>query len=131
MSNPVVSLKINGREFSGWKKISISRGLEQLAATFELTVTERWSGQAKVIPIKEGDACTLLINGSPLIVGYVDDADPFYTDKEHGMVVSGRDKTGDLIDCSAPSTQFSGRTLGEVATDLCKPFGVGDRKSVV
>jgi prophage tail gpP-like protein len=125
MTSPDVRLKIDGREFGGWKRISIRRGLEQLAATFELTVTERWAGQDVVRPIVPGVTCTLLVNGSPIINGYVDDIGIDYDDKSHGVIVSGRDKTGDLIDCSAPSTQFSGRTIAEVATDLCKPFGVG------
>jgi prophage tail gpP-like protein len=61
----------------------------------------------------------------PVISGYVDDANPRYTDRRHGITVTGRDLTGDLLDCSAPSTQYSGRTLAQVATALCKPYGVG------
>lgn len=125
MNSPDVRLKIDGREFGGWKRITIRRGLEQLAATFELSVTERWAGQDVVRPIAPGSACTVLVSGTPVIIGYVDDVGIDYGDKSHTVTVSGRDKTGDLIDCSAPSTQFSGRTLAQVATDLCKPFGVG------
>lgn len=125
MTNPDVRLTIDGREFGGWKRITIRRGLEQLAATFDLGLKDRWSGQDKVRPINPGAACTVSVNGTPVIVGYVDDSGIEYDGKSHGITVSGRDKTGDLIDCSAPSTQFSGRTLAEVAKELCKPFGVG------
>ena len=125
MNRPDVRLRIDDREFGGWKGVSIRRGLEQLAATFELRVTERWAGQDVARPIVPGAACTLLVDGSPVIVGYVDEVAFDYDGNSHGVTVSGRDKTGDLVDCSAPSMQFSGRTLSQVATDICKPFGVG------
>ncbi len=125
MSNPDMRLKVDGTIYGGWKQITVRRSLEQLAASFELVVSERWAGQDTVRPIRPGAACTLLVNNSPVIVGYVDDVNIEYGDKQHQVAVSGYDKTGDLVGCSAPSTQFSGRTLAQVATDLCKPFGIG------
>ena len=125
MSNPDVRLQVGGTIYGGWQRISIRRGMEQLAATFELGVTERWAGQDTVRPITPGAACEVLVDGAAVIKGYVDDVAVEYDEQTHDVSVSGRDRTGDLIDCSAPSTQFSGRTLAQVAAELCAPFGIG------
>jgi prophage tail gpP-like protein len=125
MANPDVRLKVDGSLYGGWREISIRRSMEYLCAAFDLTLTDRWSGASTARPVRPGAACTVLVDGSPVIAGYVDDASPSYTDRRHGIRVSGRDLTGDLLDCSAPSTQFSSRTLAQVATALCKPYGVG------
>ncbi|AMK09655.1 phage baseplate assembly protein [Pseudodesulfovibrio indicus] len=125
MASHDVTLKVGGQIYAGWKSITIRRSMEQLASTFELGLTDRWNGSSVARPIKPGLACSVLIDGKTIITGHIDDAEPSYDGAAHGITVSGRDLTGDLVDCSAPSTQFADRTLLQVAKDLCKPFGVG------
>ncbi|WP_027366931.1 phage baseplate assembly protein [Desulfocurvibacter africanus] len=127
---PDVRLLVDGTLYGGWQKISIRRGLEQVAGSFELSVTERWSGQDTPRPIHPGAACKVLIDNQPVITGYVDDVAIRYDAKDHSVEVSGRDATGDLVDCSAPSTQWRGRTLADVARSLCAPFKIGVRSEV-
>lgn len=122
---PDVRLLVDGVLYGGWLRIRIQRSMEQAAGQFELGVTERWEGQDTPRPIAPGAECKVLVDGAPVITGHVDDVRISYDGGEHSVDVSGRDATGDLVDCSAPSTQFSGRTLAEVARDLCRPFGVG------
>lgn len=124
MSSPDVRLTVAGQRYGGWEKIRVVRGMEQVAGGFELSVSERWPGQETARPIAPGQSCTLSIDGSTVITGWVDDVGVEYDGEEHTVTVSGRDATGDLVDCSAPSTQFSGRTLAEVARTLCSPFGI-------
>ncbi|MHC1700280.1 MAG: phage baseplate assembly protein [Humidesulfovibrio sp.] len=119
-----VRLEIEGVLYGGWTSITIRRGLEQVAGTFELAVTERWPGQSIPRPIKPGAPCRVLVDGEPVITGYADDVLPEYDAKSHTVMVSGRDKTADLVDCSAPSTQWAGRSLPQVAQALCAPFGI-------
>ena len=41
------------------------------------------------------------------------------------LSVSGRDKTADLIDCSATgNSEFNNKTLTAIAQELCAPFGI-------
>jgi len=98
--------------------------LDQVAGSFDLSVTERWPGQDIPRPIKPYMPCRVLVDLEPVITGYVDDVEPEYDDKDHTIHVAGRDKTADLVDCSAPSTQFAGRRLRQVAATLCKPYGI-------
>lgn len=121
---PEVLLTVGDQEWAGWKSYRISLGMQQLAGSFDLQLTERWAGQAKRRQIPEGAPCSLHYDGELLITGYIDKVNPSYNAQEHSLSVSGRDKTCDLVDCSAPSTQWIGRGLADVARELCAPFGI-------
>jgi len=123
-----VELRVNGNYFGGWQSRKIDLGIEQLAGTFELTVTDRWNtnqGQ-QAMQIKPGQACELLVHGAVVITGYVDDTGPSYDKQAHSISVTGRDRTADLVDCSAiyKSGQWSNKKLEQIAADLCAPFGI-------
>lgn len=123
---PDVMLQVNGKNYGGWLSVRVVLGMEQVAGTFELSVSERWPGQPEVWQILPGDACRVLIGGTPVITGYVDDVAPEYDKESHAVRISGRDRTGDLVDCSAihKSGQWAGVTLDRIAADLCAPFGI-------
>jgi prophage tail gpP-like protein len=126
MADGVVELKVSGGIFGGWESVEIRTGIEQVAGTFKLGVTERWAGQATPTPIMPGFACEVLLDGETVITGFVDTSDPSFDDANHTVLVEGRDKTGDLVDCSAihKSGQWVNRTLDKIASDICAPFGI-------
>ena len=123
---PEVILTAGGVRYGGWTEIEVRRGMEQIAGTFQLSVTERWAGQKEMWPIRQGEACTLTAEGVTLINGYVDEVLPFFDDKTHGVTVVGRDKTGDLVDCSAiaKTGEWQGRNLLQIAADIAAPFKI-------
>lgn len=121
---PEVLLRVDGQEWGGWKSYSIQLGMRQLAGQFTLALTEHWAGQASRREIPEGAPCELYYDGDLLVTGYIDAVNPTYNAKEHQISVTGRDKTCDLIDCSAPPTQFAQRGLVDVARELSAPFGI-------
>lgn len=124
MPNPDVRLIVDGQSYGGWTRVRVSRSLEQLAHAFELGLTERWPGQDVPRPIRPGAACRLEIDGTAVIAGYVDRMTVDYDAGAHTVTVTGRDKCGDLVDCSAPSVSWVGRTLSQVAAALVEPYGL-------
>lgn len=122
MSN--VLLAIDGQRYGGWTSIRLSRGIEQVAGRFELTVSERFDGLAKPRPIRKGQKATVLIDGTTVMTGWVDVVAPSYDATSHALTVIGRDATGDLVDCAAICTAgvYKGRNLAQIAADLAKPF---------
>ncbi|KKK49065.1 hypothetical protein LCGC14_3138820, partial [marine sediment metagenome] len=52
-----VTLHIDGLIYRGWKSIKILRSLEQAAGSFQLQISERWSGQRERWPIRAEDLC--------------------------------------------------------------------------
>lgn len=122
----MIEITMGGRIYGGWKEARVQFGIEQIAGSFELGVTDRWPDQSEPRPIKRGEKCQVLIDGEVVITGYVDQTNPEYDDQTHGITISGRDVTGDLVDCSAihKSGQWSGATLDKIVRDICTPFGI-------
>lgn len=120
-------LLVGGKRYGGWKDIEIQRGMEQLSGRYTLSVTDRWPGQYEPRPILPGMASQVLLDGEAVLTGYSDDTQPGYDDKNTWLTISGRDKTEDLVDCSAihKTGQWKGKSLDSIAADLLKPFGIG------
>jgi len=121
-----VTLTVNGAVYGGWKEISISRSIETIAGAFELSVSERWPGQAGRRAIAAGASARVAIGGETVIAGYVDDVEVSHDAESHEIAVRGRDATGDLVDCSAPDEpgEWSGLTLDRIAAAIAGPFGI-------
>lgn len=121
-----VTLTVGGQRYQGWTSLRLSRGVAQIAGGYELSVTERWAGLSTARPIKPGMTAQVQIAGLTIIQGFVDEVAPNYDAQSHTLTVSGRDATGDLVDCAAihkPGT-WSNRTLAQIAKDLAAPFNV-------
>jgi prophage tail gpP-like protein len=123
---PDLRLRVNGREYGGWKAARVTRGIEAISGAFELTVSDRWGGQDTPWPIAEEDECAIVIDGAPVITGYVDRRSLAYGPEEHSLTVGGRDRTGALVDCSAvlSTWEYLNVPLLTLAKRLAAPFGI-------
>lgn len=119
-------LLVQGVYYRGWKTLEATVGMEQIAGSFTVTASDRWQANALSWPIFPGSPCSLILGPRPVIFGYVDEACPEYDDGSHSQRVSGRDATGDLVDCAAiyKSGQWKKADLQKIANDLCSPFGI-------
>lgn len=124
-------LNLGGTSYGGWTRINVHRGIEEIAGTFELALTERWPEHQQPLVIPPGAACSVAIDGQTVITGYVDAVDHGYDANSHALTVTGRDKTGDLVDCSAVHAKGEWRNarIDQIARDLAQPFGIAVRTS--
>jgi prophage tail gpP-like protein len=124
---PKVALVIKGHAYGGWQKVEITRSMEALCGSFSLELIERYAGQPGAASIQPGAPCRVQVDGRTVITGFVDDVLPEYDNDTHRVVVKGRDKTMDLVDCSAifGSGSWSHSTLLQMARDLCSKFNIG------
>lgn len=106
-------LETNGVTYDGFKSAKASMCMEDLSGTFSFH-----SVNIKDIftPIKIGNPCRVLVNGHSVINGYAEQIDADYDEKSHNILISGRDKTCDVIDSSIGSglTFSGGITLVEL-----------------
>lgn len=127
-----LELLVNGVAYAGWTSIGLTRAMDAASGAFTVSLTERWEGQNGAAaqiepwPILPGDECEVRLAGSPMIIGYVDIFRPSFSATDHSIEIQGRDKTSDLIDCSAVHSPDEWRNfdLLQFATALAKPFGV-------
>ncbi len=125
-----IELKVDGMIHSGWLEMHVTRGIDRFSGAFQLKMTERHFGQPEKESIQTGSPCELLLDGTTIITGYVDTTEYVIDTERHEINVIGRDKAGDLVDCSAilPSaTRFGdvkGQSLPKLAKLLCDPFSI-------
>lgn len=125
MSNrePVV-LQIGSQRHQGWQEVRIRLSLEQIADSFDLTLTECWAESGLVRPVTPGEACTVKVGDELVVTGYLDEVLPDYDATSHTISASGRSKAADLIDCSGKDTPLNGLTLKKIAEKLAAPYGI-------
>jgi Mu-like prophage tail protein gpP len=120
-----LTLVIGSQQISGWKSIRVSRGIERCPSDFEIEATERFPG-ANEVQISPGDECTVFLGYDIVISGYVDRIRPRIKKNDHAVVVSGRGKCQDLVDCSVYKSgfQYLNMHVLDIAKQMAAEMGV-------
>lgn len=118
-----ISVLVGGMAYEGWLQSDVERSLETIAGTFSIPVS--------LVPgnppaIKRQDAVQVRIGSTVVITGYVLAAEPFYRKGDCGMRITGRDRTGDLVGCSAiyKGGQWRNVRIDRIVKDILAPFGL-------
>lgn len=121
-----IILILGDAAYLGWTELSVERGIDSLCGAFSLTLTAREGTGLPAFPIAAGAPCQVMLNGQPLITGYVDRRNRRLDKDAIGLTVSGRDKACDLVDCSAMNSpgSWTGASLETIARALAAPFGI-------
>ena len=127
--NDTVTLTVNGKDYQGWKSVRIEAGIERQARSFEMSVTDRWPGSpAQARRIKPGDAVEVKIGKDVVCTGFVDATPIDYDATAITIMIRGRSKTADLVDCAADNPteggQFRGLKAEAIAAKIAKQYGV-------
>lgn len=119
-------LVIDGKAYGGWTRLEVQRGIEQIAGGFVLQLTSRYPGADEPMQMCAGLACQIYLGSDLLITGYIDDFETDDTETSSSVRVSGRDKTGDLVDSSAiyKTGQWRNVRLEQIVADIARPFGI-------
>ena len=121
-----ITLRIDGVDWTYWTSVQVTRQMDAIAGTFSLALADKWIGGAQALPIAAGMACQILIGGEQVIDGYIDQVRPSFSATAHGISVTGRDRSADLVDCAAIHSpgQWLNCTVLQLAQALASPFGV-------
>lgn len=121
-----VTLSVNGLDYRGWTKVSISAGIERQSRDFKLDVTWRWPGQDTEIPVRQGDYCQVRIGDDLVLSGWIYSTPVSYDSKSVNRAIAGRSLTSDLVDCSAINKpgQWRGQSVQKIVQALAEPYGV-------
>lgn len=121
-----VTLWLDGAGWTGWTEVSIERGIDTVAGGFTLAVTDRETTGGPVLPISAGMTCAVTLNDQTLITGYVDSVQHMLEAESRTLSLRGRDRAGDLVDCSAMNAPGSwrGQKLEAIARQIAAPFGI-------
>jgi prophage tail gpP-like protein len=126
---PKITMRAGGHLVSGWTRAEIDRSIEGICNGFTVELTDYDPSLGIRRLIHPGDACDLMVDGETVISGWVDKNNVEYDPTTHKISFTGRDATGDLVDCAAFHDTDWGGWAGSVDTiqivgDLVKPFGI-------
>ena len=103
MNPPPVTLVINGTPYRHFVSVDVDRSVSDQAGSFQAELADP-RGSPNLFagaPIRV-DAPVQIFYGPLLVLtGSIEDKNPSYTKTSHGVQISGRSKTGDLVDSSA------------------------------
>jgi len=119
----MLSLEIDGINYQGWTSVQITRSLEDITGSFELTFTDQFRND-DLSPIQAGDSCRIYRDGELQKTGFVDAISPSFNKDEVTLVVSGRDNP-DIADCSVnhPTGEWKNLKFEGVVAAIIAPFG--------
>jgi prophage tail gpP-like protein len=95
-----VTVEIQGRKYTGWKSVEIRKTIESIAGSFSLEFNDQWSKREIVRKVAPGKLISIFLDDIQVINGYIDDLDTGFSATETSSRITGRDKTGDMVDCS-------------------------------
>lgn len=126
-----VQVKVQGKVYDGWTTVSIAKSINSLSPSFTLNVADRWRQSSEKFPIMPGNQVKIgLFNidpsTPPIITGHLEQFNATVSNEDRSIVVSGRSKTGDLIDSAAigVNSTYKDVTLQEVATVYAQDFDI-------
>lgn len=120
------TLVVDGKAYAGWTRLEVQRGIEQIAGGFALQLASVYPDAQAPVQLREGLSCEVQLGDDLVISGYIDDLETDDTESGSSVKLVGRDKTADLVDCSAihKTGNWRGVHLVQIVTDIAKPFGI-------
>lgn len=118
-----VTISADGSPIGGWEMVEVTRGAEIFPNSFLIGASVAPAGGT--LP-KVGDPCSIRLGDDLVITGYLDRYTEGGNATSHSVMLDGRGKTQDLVDCSAEwdSGQIASATVLDIATKLTKPYGI-------
>ena len=122
MSN--IYLEVNGERYTGFTNIQIDKSIPALSGkfTFATTVKESPTGVIQN-DLKAQDSVRIFIDDNVVLTGYIDNLSISYSTSDHQIVVQGREKTSDLVDCSIIANPYLQKDFTKLARIVLKDNG--------
>lgn len=99
-----MQLEVSGVQYGRFTEASATISLDTIARGFSFTAT---ATEGKPLPFKGGEPCRVIVDGSPVITGFIETVDVDYDSRSHSITIQGRSKTGDLVDSSLEPIEFN------------------------
>ena len=119
-----MEVKVNGKAFRGFDKITVMRNIDAIADVFVINTTTEQIGELPFAPLGFEDV-VITDGGVVLVTGVVDLFGATRGAKGVTAQISGRSKTSPAIDSSVTASRhWSRRSIVDIATELLKPYGI-------
>ena len=120
---PKISLIVDSLDYSGWTDFSFSTSLDSLCGSFAFGL--RYT--TETMAVGPGMPIQALVDDRLLFTGYIDRMSRKVSSSAFSVAYSGREKTCDLVDCSAEYKTGVWKTntsVQSIVDSLAKPYGI-------
>lgn len=104
---PDIALLISGVRYTGVETIRVTRSIESIAGGFAFQVYDRWGLLDRPWPIAEEDPCTVVIDGTNVLDGWIDKRSLSASSSSRTLTYTGRDRAAVLVDCAPTLKQWT------------------------
>ncbi len=136
-----LKLTLDGIAYDQWTSGEVSRDLKDFSGAFSFTFRDRdaaknvlpYATWAAVKRIRTQMLAEIRIGKRLVLRGYVEEVSRDIADGSAEVVISGRDVTGDLIDCSAlvdGPAELKNVKLEDAVRKIAEPYGLSVRTEV-
>ncbi|RSB91893.1 Mu P family protein [Rhizobium sophoriradicis] len=134
-------MRVAGVVYDQWTSAEVTRDLKDFSGSFNFVLrdvkrslqTFDFATGGVITDIKPGPECEVLIAGQVVLKGHVESVDREISESSASVSISGRDKTGDLVDSAALTdgpSEFRNVKLEEAVKRIAEPFGLGVRSEI-
>ena len=88
-------IEVAGKAYAGWVEASATISLAELSNTFSFKATSEDGG---TLPFTGGEPCKVKVDGEKVLTGNIEIVNVDGETDSHTISISGRDKTGDIVD---------------------------------
>lgn len=135
-----ISLVIDGQPYDQWLSAEVTRDLKDFSGSFSFTFRDKArSGQSlpyvsagSALKLRPGPPVDIFIDGRPVLKGWLETVSPDIGERQAIVTISGRDKTGDLIDCAAlkDTAEYKNVKLEDAVRRIVAPYGLSVRSEI-
>lgn len=123
-----VVIRVGTTIYNAWQTVSITKNIDSISSTFTVGMLDKWREKGDLWPLGPGELAQVLIGKNVVMNGFIDKMEVEVSNEDRQMSISGRDKTGDLVDTSALSetkkNQFKNVTVKDLADHYCSLYGI-------
>lgn len=117
-----MELEVNGIQYGRFTQASAVISLDSVARGFSFTAV---STEGLPLPFKGGEPCRVIVDGAPVLDGFIEIVDVDYDDQDHAITIEGRSKTGDLVDSSLEGKEINAPiSLKKIIEDVIAEIGL-------
>lgn len=136
-----ITLRIDGVVYDRWNSAECERNLKDFSGSYDFSMrdvfqsngTFQYASTGPLLKIKLGLKIEVLVDGEVQLVGFLEGLERDIDDSRAEIRISGRDKTGDLVDCAALDdgpAEFKNVKLEEAVKRIAAPYGLTVRTEV-
>lgn len=126
-----IEVRRGAQVFTGWTSVTVDTSLEEAVSAVQLEVAGIVGASEDMV--LDGDPIEVWCGSERMFSGYCDEVQPVESSRDTKVTLSGRSRTCDLVDCSAPAKVWRGVRLDDWIAELISAYatGINDQAGVL